>query len=365
MKTNPHLRPSRTGVLLINLGTPEAPTRAAVKTYLKQFLSDPRVVEIPRLIWWFILHGIILPIRSGASAKKYASIWLKEGSPLLVYSQAQAQGLRDRFQNKDSNVIVDLAMRYGKPSIPEVLKRFQDANVERLLLLPLYPQYSATTSASSFDEVFSVLKTWRNQPELRIVKHYHDHPAYIESLRLQIDRYWAQHGRPEFSKGAKLIMSFHGLPKRNLMQGDPYHCECLKSGRLLGEALGLEPAHYRVTFQSRFGRAEWLKPYTALTIEELGKAACPHVDIVCPGFPADCLETLEEIAMEGQEIFHEHGGRDYRYIPCLNDDTNFISALHTIALEHMHGWSKELESPAVLDLRNQRAQAAEAAITAG
>ncbi len=362
MKTNPHLRPSRTGVLLINLGTPEAPTRTAVRTYLRQFLSDPRVVEIPRLIWWFILHGIILPIRSGASAKKYASIWLEEGSPLLVYSQAQAQGLQERFRQHHSDVIVDLAMRYGKPSIPEVLKRFQEANVERLLLLPLYPQYSATTSASSFDEVFSVLKTWRNQPELRIVKHYHDDPAYIDSLRLQIEAYWNQHGRPDFANGAKLMMSFHGLPKRNLMQGDPYHCECLKSGRLLAESLGLEPTQYKVTFQSRFGRAEWLKPYTAITLEELGQQACPQIDVVCPGFPADCLETLEEIAMEGQEIFHEHGGKEYRYIPCLNQDPNFIEALHTIAQQHMQGWSKTDETYESLSLRDQRAKEAEAAI---
>lgn len=364
MKTNPHLRPSRTGILLINLGTPDAPTRSAVKTYLKQFLSDPRVVEIPRLIWWLILHGIILPIRSGASAKKYASIWLKEGSPLLVYSLAQAQGLQQLFKHQDSNVIVDLAMRYGKPSIPEVLKRFQDANVERLLLLPLYPQYSATTSASSFDEVFTVLKTWRNQPELRVVKHYHDHASYIDSLRQQIEAYWKQYGRPSFSDGAKLVMSFHGLPKRNLMQGDPYHCECLKTGRLLGESLGLQAQDYLVTFQSRFGRAEWLKPYTAMTIEKLGQEACPQVDIVCPGFPADCLETLEEIAMEGQEIFHEHGGKEYRYIPCLNADHHFITALHTIAQEHMHGWPTALESEASLSVRDQRALAAESAIAA-
>ena len=357
MKTNPHLRPSRTGVLLINLGTPEAPTRAAVKTYLKQFLSDPRVVEIPRVVWWFILHGIILPIRSGASAKKYASIWLKDGSPLLVHSQAQAQGLRDRFQSKDANVIVDLAMRYGKPSIPEVLKRFQDANVERLLVLPLYPQYSATTSASSFDAVFAVLQTWRNQPELRIVKHYHDHASYIESLRQQIEAYWSQHGRPDFSKGAKLVMSFHGLPKRNLMQGDPYHCECLKSGRLLGEALGLEPDYYRVTFQSRFGRAEWLKPYTALTIEELGKAGCPQIDIVCPGFPADCLETLEEIAMEGKEEFLTAGGSQYRYIPCINDHPDGISAMADLLQGHLAGWPLAHDDATAQELALQQQRA--------
>lgn len=363
MNTSPHLRPARTGIMLINLGTPEAPTRSAVKVYLQQFLSDPRVVEIPRLVWWFILYGIILPIRSGASAKKYASIWLKEGSPLLVYSLAQARGLQQRFAKSNPDIMVDLAMRYGKPAIAEVLERFQQENVERLLLLPLYPQYSATTSASSFDEVFKVLKRWRNQPELRLVKHYHDNSAYIEALRCQIDAYWSKHGRPDFAKGAKLVMSFHGLPKRNLMKGDPYHCECLKTGRLLGEALGLDSNSYSVTFQSRFGRAEWLKPYTAISLENLGREACPHIDIVCPGFPADCLETLEEIAMEGQEIFHEHGGGDYRYIPCLNNDPQFISALEQIAQEHMQGWPTKPDSEAELALRERRALEASAAIS--
>ncbi|MEY3831717.1 MAG: hypothetical protein RJA82_664 [Pseudomonadota bacterium] len=365
MNTSPHLRSARTGILVINLGTPEAPTRSAVRTYLKQFLSDPRVVEIPRLVWWLILHGIILPIRSGASAKKYASIWMQEGSPLLVYSKAQALGLQARFSTSNPSVIVDLAMRYGKPSIAEVLEHFRQENVERLLLLPLYPQYSATTSASSFDEVFDVLKRWRNQPELRLVKHYHDSPPYIDALRQKIEEYWTQNGRPDFAKGAKLVMSFHGLPKRNLMQGDPYHCECLKTGRLLGEALELEPNQYHVTFQSRFGRAEWLKPYTALTLEGLGKDSCPHIDIVCPGFPADCLETLEEIAMEGQEIFHEHGGGDYRYIPCLNDDPAFISALEQIAQAHMQGWPSVPDSAADLAVRERRAQEVSAKIAAG
>ena len=365
MNPSPHLRSARTGILVINLGTPEAPTRLAVRTYLKQFLSDPRVVEIPRLVWWFILHGIILPIRSGASAKKYASIWLQEGSPLLIYSKAQASGLQARFRKTNTSVIVDLGMRYGKPSIPEVLERFRQENVERLLVLPLYPQYSATTSASSFDEIFDVLKGWRNQPELRLVKHYHDHPRYIDALRQSIEAYWIQNGRPDFAKGAKLVMSFHGLPKRNLMQGDPYHCECLKTGRLLGEALGLKPNDYRVTFQSRFGRAEWLKPYTALMLEDLGKDTCPHIDIVCPGFPADCLETLEEIAMEGQEIFHEHGGRDYRYIPCLNDDPVFISALEESAKEHMQGWPTIPDSEAELALRERRANEVSAKIATG
>lgn len=359
MNTNPHLRASKTAVLLLNLGTPSAPTAKAVREYLKQFLSDPRVVEIPRVIWWFILNGIILPIRSGASAKKYASIWLpKLGSPLMHYSRLQAKELSEIFADQGHTVLVDLAMRYGEPSTEQALMNLKEQGMERLLLLPLYPQYSATTSASSFDEVFRVLKTWRDQPELRLVKHYHDHPAYIQALRSQVLSAWEKDGRPDFSAGDRFVMSFHGLPKRNLMKGDPYHCECLKTGRLLGESLGLEPGQYLVTFQSRFGRAEWLKPYTAPTIESLAKEGCARIDIFCPGFPADCLETLEEIAMEAREIFLEHGGRDYRYIPCLNSNPEWIDALADIAEQHLLGWSLGAESADELALRNQRAEAA-------
>jgi ferrochelatase len=348
---------------LLNLGTPSAPTTKAVRTYLKEFLSDPRVVEIPLLIWWGILNAIILPIRSSASAKKYASIWLPElGSPLMHYSQLQAKGLEARFTAAGHSVLVDLAMRYGKPSIQAVLENLRAQGMERLLILPLYPQYSATTSASSFDEVFRVLSTWRNQPELRLVKYYHDHPAYICALRDQVLTYWEEEGRPDFARGDRFVMSFHGLPKRNLMKGDPYHCECLKTGRLLGNALNLAPEQYVVTFQSRFGKAEWLKPYTAPTIEELAKAGCPRVDIFCPGFPADCLETLEEIGMEAREIFLEHGGKEYRYIPCLNSNPKWIAALEEIALLHLQGWLLDTESPTILVERNQRAELVQAAI---
>ncbi len=256
------------------------------------------------------MNGIILPIRSSASAKKYAAIWLpKLGSPLMHYSRLQAKDLALRFSNQGHEVVVDLAMRYGKPSTADVLGELRTLGVERLLLFPLYPQYSATTSASSFDEVFRVLRGWRNQPELRLIKHYHDHPAYIKALKDQVLSTWEKEGRPDFNAGARLVMSFHGLPKRNLIKGDPYHCECLKSGRLLGEALGLEDDQYLVTFQSRFGKAEWLKPYTATTIKILGQQQCPRVDVFCPGFPADCLETLEEIAIEGRAIYLEMAGK--------------------------------------------------------
>ena len=357
MNQSPHLRTSKTAVLLLNLGTPSAPTPKAVRVYLKEFLSDPRIVEIPRFIWWFILNGIILPIRSSASAKKYASIWLPQlGSPLMHYSRLQAKELGERFTNEGHTVLVDLAMRYGKPSAQEALESLKAQGMERLLLLPLYPQYSATTTASSFDEVFRVLSTWRDQPELRLVKHYHDNPAYIAALREQVLNSWDKDGYPDFAKGDRFVMSFHGLPKRNLMKGDPYHCECLKTGRLLGEALGLEPNQYMVTFQSRFGKAEWLKPYTAPTIEQLAKDGCQRIDIFCPGFPADCLETLEEIAMEARDSFLEHGGKDYRYIPCLNGNPKWIEALSEIAHQHLQGWALGTESPEVLAKRNERAE---------
>jgi len=344
----------------LNLGTPSAPTPKAVRAYLKEFLSDPRVVEIPRLIWWFILNVIILPIRSNTSAKKYASIWLPQlGSPLMHYSRLQAQELSKKFADEGHTVLVDLAMRYGKPSIQEALEGLKEQGMERLLLLPLYPQYSATTTASSFDEVFRVLCTWRSQPELRLVKHYHDNPAYIAALRDQVLSAWDKDGIPDFAKGDRLVMSFHGLPKRNLMQGDPYHCECLKTGRLLGEALGLQPGQYIVTFQSRFGKAEWLKPYTAPTIEKLAKDGCSRVDIFCPGFPADCLETLEEIGMEAKEIFLDHGGKDYRYIPCLNSNSKWIDALRDIACQHLLGWTLGVESKEELAQRAARADLVE------
>ena len=360
MNQNPHLRASKTAILLLNLGTPSAPTPKAVRAYLKDFLSDPRVVEIPRIIWWFILNGIILPIRSSASAKKYATIWLpKLGSPLMHYSRLQAKELGEKFTHEGHTVLVDLAMRYGEPSTQSVLEGLKAQGMERLLLLPLYPQYSATTTASSFDEVFRVLKSWRDQPELRLVKHYHDNPAYIAALRDQVLISWDQDGRPDFSRGDRFVMSFHGLPKRNLMKGDPYHCECLKTGRLLGESLGLGPGQYIVTFQSRFGKAEWLKPYTAPMIEKLASEGCQRIDIFCPGFPADCLETLEEIAMEAREIFLEHGGKDYRYIPCLNSNPRWIEALADIAHQHLQGWSLGVESEAELIKRSERAQLAE------
>jgi len=338
-----HAKASKVGILLVNLGTPAAPTAQAVRPYLKEFLSDPRVVEVPKLIWWIILNGIILPIRSGASAKKYASVWIdgpNGGSPLMVHTRNQAKALQAAFRKdaKTADMEVAMAMRYGQPSIAQVMAEMDQQGVDRLLILPLYPQYSATTTASSFDEVFRVHQTMRNPPALRTVKHYHDHPSYIHSLKVQVENYWSKHGKPNFAKGDRLLLSFHGVPKRTLDFGDPYHCECHKTGRLLREALGLNDQEAILSFQSRFGKAEWLKPYTAPLLESLGNAKTARLDIFCPGFPADCLETLEEIAMEGKEIFQHAGGGAYHAIPCLNDEVVWLNALHQIATENIAGW---------------------------
>jgi len=247
------------------------------------------------------------------------------------------------------------------PSIPSVMQALRKQGVERILVLPMYPQYSGTTTATAFDEVFRVLGEMRNQPELRLVKHFHDDPAYINALHQQVGAYWAQHGAPDFAHGDKLLLSFHGVPRRTLELGDPYHCECLKTGRLLGEALGLQPGQYLVTFQSRFGRAEWLQPYTAPTLEELGRVGTNRVDVFCPGFPADCLETLEEIAMEGLSTFRVAGGKDFHYIPCLNDNEAWIAGIADIALAHLQGWPLTLTHPHVLEASRTRAQSKGAA----
>jgi ferrochelatase len=276
----------KTAVLLVNLGTPEAPTAAAVRHYLKEFLWDRRVVEIPRAVWWLILNGIILPIRSKKSAQKYASIWSNDGSPLKVHTQKQATLLRGYLGERGHAVRVEYAMRYGTPSVASVLESLQADGVDRLLVLPAYPQYSGATTASIFDAVFVHYTQQRNIPELRLIRHYHDAPAYIEALKQSVLAYWQKHGR-----GDRLVMSFHGVPKRTLLLGDPYHCECHKTARLLATALGLSPQQWQLTFQSRFGKAEWLQPYTAPTLQKLGAEGVGRVDVLCPGFTSDCLEA--------------------------------------------------------------------------
>ncbi len=345
-----HGTPQKTGILLVNLGTPNAPTPKAVRTYLKEFLGDPRVVEMPRALWWLILNGIILNTRPKKSAAKYASIWLPQGSPLRVYTEKQTALLRDALgQRTPVPLLVEHAMRYGNPSISSVLKKLKEKNCQRILVVPLYPQYSASTTATVTDVVFAEMQQMRNTPALRTIKHFHDDAGYIKALASNIGEYWTANGKPE-----KLLMSFHGLPQYTLDRGDPYHCECLKTGRLLAQELGLSEAQYVVSFQSRFGKAEWLKPYTAATLQELGEQKTARLDVVCPGFVADCLETLEEIALEGKEIFQHTGGGEYRYIPCLNGRSDWIAALTDLVLDNLHGW---LIEPDAAELEQGRLRA--------
>ena len=331
-----HGSAAKTAVVLINLGTPEAPTAPAVRRYLKEFLSDPRGVEIPRAIWWLILNGIILNVRPRKSAAKYAAIWTPEGSPLKVHTERQARMLHGFLGDAGHQVVVDYAMRYGSPSIPATLSRLKAEGATRILLLPLYPQYSSSTTATAFDTAFAWAAALRNQPELRTVRSFADHPGYIEALANSVREHWTKNARP--STAYRLIMSFHGVPRYTLDQGDPYHCECHKTGRLLAEALKLGADDYQVCFQSRFGRAQWLQPYTAPTLAALGQQGVQRVDVICPGFPADCLETLEEIAIEGQAEFIAAGGKNFSYIPCLNERDDWIRALADLAAMHLQGW---------------------------
>ncbi len=324
---------AKTAVVLVNLGTPDEPTPSALRRYLKQFLSDPRVVEIPKAAWWFILNGFILPLRSGKSAAKYASIWTAEGSPLKVHTEKQATLLRGYLGERGHQLEVAYAMRYGKPALHGVLGKLKADGCDRILILPAYPQYSGTTTASIWDAVFGHFSKMRNIPELRLVKHYHDHEAYILALAKSVQGFWDMHGRPD-----KLVMSFHGVPMRILLLGDPYHCECHKTARLLAAQLQLSSDQYLVAFQSRFGKAEWLQPYTVPALQNLAQEGVGRVDVMCPGFTSDCLETLEEIEMEAKQEFLAAGGKEFNYIPCLNESPAWIAGLAEIAEQHLIGW---------------------------
>jgi len=329
-----HDSTSTAGILLINLGTPEAPTAQALRPYLKQFLSDPRVVELPRALWWPILHGLVLTTRPRQSAAKYAKIWTADGSPLKFHTQRQAQLLRGYLGERvKAPPAVEWAMRYGNPGITAGLQRLREQGCDRVLVVPLFPQYSASATASACDGVFAALSRMRNLPALRVVKQFHDHPGYIGALAQSVKDHWMASGRAE-----RLVMSFHGIPRFALERGDPYHCQCQKTGRLLAEALKLDASQVLVTFQSRFGRARWLQPYTIETLRELGQRKLRSVDIMCPGFVSDCLETLEEIAIENKAAFLGAGGGEFRYIPCLNERDGWIRALTDIALENLQGW---------------------------
>lgn len=325
---------NKIGVLVSNLGTPAAPTTAAVRRYLAEFLADPRVVEMSRWAWWPILHGIILNIRPRRSAHAYAKIWSVEGSPLLSISQQQTAALRERLNTAlPARVSVALGMRYGEPSIASALRELRADGVRRLVVLPLYPQYAAATTASLFDAVTTELQGWRWLPELRTLNDYHAHPRYILALANSVREYWATHGR-----GQRLLLSFHGIPRDYFLAGDPYHCQCHATARLLAAELGLGATEWQLSFQSRFGPRKWLEPYTDASLLALAREGVKQVDVVCPGFAADCLETLEEISIQNDERFRAAGGEALRYIPALNDRPEHIELLAQVALSQMQGW---------------------------
>ncbi len=326
-------KPSRIGVLISNLGTPDAPEKAAVKRYLKEFLWDRRVVDTPRWLWWPILHGVILNFRPARSAAAYREIWTAEGSPLLAHTRAQALALAQELsQAYGEEVVVDFGMRYGQPSLTRAVQGLIDQGIEQLLVLPLYPQYSATTTASTFDALAADLQARRFFPELHFIPDYHRHPAYISALATHIRNYRDKHGAAE-----KLLFSYHGIPQRYGQLGDPYEAQCLETSRLLVAELGLEESEHATVFQSRFGREPWLQPYTDKSLQVLGKSGVESVQIVCPGFSSDCLETLEEIAVENRDYFLKAGGKKYQYIPCLNSSAEHIQALAAILQPHLPG----------------------------
>ena len=322
-------------MLLVNLGTPQAPTPAAVRTYLREFLSDARVVALPRLVWLPILYLAILPFRPAKTAKKYAQIWTPDGSPLRVHHERQGQLLRGSIGERLRAVVpVFAAMRYGKPSVREGLEELRAKGCDRVLVIPMYPQFANSTTASVEDAVKAALRKWKPAPEMRFVHDFHAHRAYAKAIAKNINDYWFKHGRPD-----RLMLSFHGIPKAAVDAGDPYQAQCLESARLIAAELGWMDQRTVVTFQSRFGAAEWLKPYTVDTLRAMGAEGIARVDIACPGFATDCLETLEEIAMEGRHVFREAGGKEFHYIPTTNDTPSWMTALSIIALENLHGWT--------------------------
>ncbi len=326
---HPPVATGKIGVLLVNLGTPDAPDAKSVRRYLGEFLSDKRVVEIPQLVWQPILRGIILRTRPSKSAHAYAQVWRADGSPLAAITRAQAAALQGAF---GPEVIVDYAMRYGRPALGERLHALKRRGCERILLAPLYPQYCAATTATANDEAFRALGRMRWQPALRTLPPYHDDPAYIAALKASVE---AGLAALDFAPQA-ILASFHGMPQRTLELGDPYHCHCRKTARLLGEALGRE---LTITFQSRFGRAKWLEPATDATLAALPTSGIKKIAILAPGFSADCLETLEELAIRGRETFMAGGGTDFAYLPCLNQSEGGVAMLRSILARELEGWA--------------------------
>ena len=349
-----HEQQGTTGILLINLGTPDNPKPAAIRRYLAEFLSDPRVIEYPRWLWKLILHGIILRIRPGKVSHAYQSIWTENGSPLMHFTQQQTELVKQSLASQVKGKLeVTFGMRYGNPSIAHALRKLHDANIERLIILPLYPQYSATTSASSFDAVAKELSSWRRVPSLRMIMQYYDHPGYIRSLANSIT-----HFRQIKGSADTLLFSFHGLPKRYLLAGDPYFCQCHKTARLVADQLGLAEQQWKISFQSRVGREEWLKPYTDKILVELAKQS-RSVQIICPGFSSDCLETLEEINMQNRELFINNGGTDYDYIPALNDSQNHIDFLSQLLRDEASEWFNIEDNETALRVERAKQQEAE------
>lgn len=352
-----HTRAPNAAILLVNLGTPDAPDTPSLRRYLREFLSDRRVIEVPRAVWWPILYGIILPFRSPRSARAYQRVWTDDGSPLMVASQSLANRLGKSLGATRPRVKVMLAMTYGRPGIDRAVDRLRRENIQRLLVVPMYPQYSATTTAAVFDRVVDSLKRLRWLPEVRFVNDYHRETAWLDAVAESIRRHQRKHGKPD-----RLLFSFHGIPKRNLLAGDPYYCQCQASARLIAERLELPDGEWSVSFQSRLGRAEWLKPYTDKTLEKLARDGATRVQVVCPGFAVDCLETLEEIAMENRDEFLAAGGESLEYIGCLNDSDTHVRVFEAICDRHTQGWPEFAGSRAVGDSelteRTERAEQA-------
>ena len=323
----------RIGVLLSNLGTPDKPQRKELRVYLKEFLSDPRVIETPKLIWQVILNGIILNTRPQKSAKNYQKVWTDEGSPLLVILNKQKKLTQDLLRKENLELEFAVGMRYGNPSIEKGLEELREKNCNKIIVLPMYPHYCAATTGSTFDAVTNTMQKWRWVPSLRFISTYHDHPDYIKALVNSIQKHWDEHGKPD-----KILFSYHGIPKKYFTKGDPYHCLCSKTTRLVREQMGLSDEIAMTTFQSRFGPQEWLQPYTDKTVEKLAKDKVEHLQIVAPGFSADCLETIEELDGENREIFEKHGGKKFSYIPCLNDQSDHINLIGALIKNELQGW---------------------------
>jgi ferrochelatase len=334
--TDHKIKRAKIGVLLVNLGTPDKPTTLSVMKYLRQFLSDRRVIEVPKVIWFFILNFIILPFRSRKSAEKYAKIW-KDDSPLRTITSNITNKVSDKVNNK--NYLLKYAMRYGNPSIEKQLQELLDKNCEFILIFPLFPQYSATTSASIFDEVARIISKRRNIPHISFLKHFHDHDCYIESIANHLNEFWENN-----RKGEKLILSYHGIPNKYFSKGDVYHCFCHKTSRLIKEKLNLKDKEILTTFQSRLGPSKWLTPYTDETLVTLANNKIENVDIFSPGFASDCLETIEELGIENRENFLKNGGKNYNLIPCLNDSKYFISAISKIIIENTSHWNSRFDN---------------------